>query len=246
MMRQSESRPLVEAHRGDSAQAPPNTLAAFRGALALGVPWIELDIHPTRDGELVVIHDDTVDRTTDGQGAVAQMTLAELARLDAGRWFAPAFAGERIPRLAEVIALVRPTATRLNIEVKAFPPEAAVPEMLVRLLRETGVATRCVVSSFLLEALLQARALAPEITLALIGEGPTILDAARQHHIPWIHARYQTVDGALIARAHAAGLRVNVWTVDDPALARQRAHAGVDKICSNRPAEIRSALEAAV
>ena len=89
---------VIEAHRGDSANAPENTLSAFERALRLGVPWIELDVHPAADGTLMVIHDPTVDRTTSGSGGVCDMTAGELLRLDAGSWFAPAFAGETAGR----------------------------------------------------------------------------------------------------------------------------------------------------
>ena len=237
--------PLVEAHRGDSGNAPENTLAAFRRAVDQGFPWIELDIHPTRDGELVVIHDDRVDRTTDGQGTITELTCAQIRRLDAGRWFAPAFAGEPVPRLAEVIDLVLPTRTRLNIEVKAFPAGTAVPQTLTRLLHATGCAPEFVVSSFDLDALLAVRAEAPEIPLALLGNGPEILPRAMAHHLPWIHAHYSTIDSDRVGRAHKAGIKVNIWTLDDPALVPGFVQAGVDKICSNRPAAIHAALSGA-
>ncbi len=126
-MEQSQSPfPAIEAHRGDSSNAPENTLAAFKAAIDLRAPWIELDVHPTRDGALVVIHDDTVERTTGAAGAVCDLGLAEIQKLDAGSWFSPRFAGERIPQLAEVFELVAPSATRLNIEIKAAPKGLSV------------------------------------------------------------------------------------------------------------------------
>ncbi|HEY8531638.1 MAG TPA: glycerophosphodiester phosphodiesterase family protein, partial [Limnochorda sp.] len=114
------SKPLILAHRGASAEAPENTLAAFRLALEQGADGFELDIHRTRDGHLVVCHDERVDRTTDGTGFIGSMTLAELKKLDAGRWFDARFAGERIPTLDEVWALVEEAGgiRLLNIEVK--------------------------------------------------------------------------------------------------------------------------------
>jgi hypothetical protein len=111
--------PVVEAHRGDNAQAPENTLAAFRLARDQGARWIELDVQQTRDNEIVVMHDPTVDRTTDGNGPVASLTLAEIRQLDAGSWFSAAFAGEPVPTLAETAALVAGSGSRLNVEVKA-------------------------------------------------------------------------------------------------------------------------------
>lgn len=230
--------PVIEAHRGDSAHAPENTLAAFRQALALNVAAIELDVHPAKDGTLVVMHDDTVDRTTDGTGAVGHMSLEALRRLDAGARFGAAFAGERVPLLEEVCALLAGTATVLNIEIKASPPHADVPRTVVGLLRRCGREQRYVVSSFDLQALLAVRAVAPAVTLALIGKGPEILPLALQHRLPWIHGAHETVDAALVAAAHAAGIRVNIWTMDDPARLPHWCAVGVDKICTNRPGEL--------
>lgn len=234
-------RPQVEAHRGDSANAPENTMAAFKRAVALGVPFIELDIHPTRDGELVVIHDWSVDRTTDGKGAVRDLTVAELRQLDAGSWFGPAFAGERIPLLSEVIEWLSASGTFLNVEIKASPPGCDVPRAVADLLRRHGRERAYVVSSFDLRALLAVRVVAPEVTLALIGSGPEILPLARQHGLPWVHGNHGTVDERLIAEAHASGIRVNVWTVDDPATLPAWRAAGVDKVCTNQPARMLAA-----
>jgi glycerophosphoryl diester phosphodiesterase len=228
--------PAIEAHRGDSANAPENTLAAFRRAVELQAPWIELDVHPARDGTLMVLHDDTVDRTTNGSGAVCGMTIDELSRLDAGSWFAASFAGEGIPQLVQVLEMVAPTDTRLNVEIKSSPSGLDVPRALVDLLRRYGREGRYVVSSFDLAALLQVRAIAPEVALALIGQGPEILVHARRHRLPWIHAHRGTLDKELVAQAHASGISVNVWTVDDPALLAFWRSTGVDKLCTNRPA----------
>jgi glycerophosphoryl diester phosphodiesterase len=236
--------PIVEAHRGDSAHAPENTLAAFAAALALEVPAIELDVHPAKDGTLMVLHDDTVDRTTDGTGAVCAMTTDQLLRLDAGARFAPRFAGEKIPRLTQVLDLVAPTGALLNIEIKSSPPGMDVPESVVQLLRRYGKQHAYVVSSFDLPALLRVRALAPEVALALIGDGPEILPLALRHHFPWAHAHAKTVDQPLVARAHAHGIRVNVWTVDTPEQFACWRDLGVDKICTNRPALLLAAARA--
>ena len=116
---------MIEAHPGSSCDSPENSMAAFRRAVALGVHSIELDIHESRDGELVVMHDPTVDRTTDGTGAIADLTVCALRRLDCGRWKGEAFAGERIPTLEEVLVFVASRNVCLNVEVKAFAPVAA-------------------------------------------------------------------------------------------------------------------------
>ncbi|MHB1319432.1 MAG: glycerophosphodiester phosphodiesterase [Anaerolineae bacterium] len=234
--------PIVEAHRGDSTNAPENTLAAFRAAVALDAAWIELDVHPSRDGALVVIHDDTVDRTTDGMGAVCDLSLDELVRLDAGSWFGPRFARERIPQLTEVFDVVAPTGTKLNIEIKAAPPGLDVVHGVVELLRGFGKEREYVVSSFDLAALLEVQAIAPEVTLALIGGGPDLLALAQKHGLPWIHVYRLAANAALVADAHAAGKRVNVWTVDDLATLPAWMEMGVDKICTNCPATMLAAL----
>jgi glycerophosphoryl diester phosphodiesterase len=233
--------PLIEAHRGDSANAPENTLAAFERALGLAVPSIELDVHPARDGTLMVIHDDIVDRTTDGSGAVFDMAVYELLRLDAGAKFGPAFAGERIPRLSEVLCMVVPTRTQLNVEIKSSPAGADVARTVAGLLRQFGKQREYIVSSFDLSCLLRVRAIDPEITLALIGNGPEILPPARQYGFSWIHGNHRTVDKELVAYAHGRGIRVSVWTVDDPEMLPFWRSVGVDKICTNRPASMLAA-----
>lgn len=244
-LKAGRERMPIEAHRGDRENAPENTMAAFRRALALGVPWIELDVHPAADGTLVVIHDDTVDRTTNGTGAVGHMTVEELLRLDAGSRFGPDFAGERVPLLTEVMELLAPTRTRLNVEIKAYPRDGDAPRRIVGLLRRFGKEREYIVSSFDLEALLQVRAAAPEIALALIGDGPEILPQARRHRLPWVHGHWETVDEGLVAEAHAEGIRVNVWTVDDPARLAYWVEVGADKICTNRPAAMLAAAKGA-
>jgi glycerophosphoryl diester phosphodiesterase len=241
-MNKASEQLVIEAHRGDSTNAPENTLAAFRAAVALPVKWIELDVHPTQDGALVVIHDDTVDRTTDGSGAVCDLTREALRRLDAGSWFDAQFAGERIPTLAEVLDLVAPTGTRLNIEIKSPPPGLDVARPVVELLRQAGKAREYVVSSFDLSVLLEVQATAPEITLALIGLGPEILPLALQHRLPWIHGYHATLDEAIIREAHANGIKVNAWTVDDPSTLTAWVAKGLDKLCTNRPATMLAAI----
>ena len=140
--------PLIEAHRGDCSNAPENTIAAFDRAIRLGVASIELDIHPCKDGTLMVIHDDTVDRTTDGSGSVSDFTVEQLLCLDAGAKFSPEFKGERIPRLAEVLQLSVNTSTLLNVEIKASSRDACVSRAVVDHLRQFGKEGEYAVSSF--------------------------------------------------------------------------------------------------
>ena len=237
----TQQTPLIEAHRGDSSHAPENTLAAFRRACELGVPWIELDVHPSKDGTLMVIHDDRVDRTTDGSGAVSELSVAQLSRLDAGRKFSPDYTGERIPRFTDVLDLVAATATRINVEIKASPGNLDVPRAVVESLSAFGKQHEYVVSSFDLEALIGVRAIDPRITLALIGRMPEILAQAERHQLPWVHGAHKTVTRESVMQAHAQGIRVNVWTVDDEQRLPFWRDAGVDKLCTNRPAAMLAA-----
>ena len=232
---------IIEAHRGDSANAPENTMAAFRRAVDLDADSMEFDVHPALDGTLMVIHDSTLDRTTNGTGAVQTKTVEQLRRLDAGAWFSPEFAGEKLPTLEEVCALLEKINIKLNIEIKASPPGQNVPLTLVNLLRRFGKEHDYIVSSFNLQALLEVRKIEPQIQLALIGKGPEILPQAKHHDLPWIHGEFSTVDKPLIDAAHALGKRVNIWTMDDPSRFAYWKGIGVDKICTNCPSKMLAA-----
>jgi glycerophosphoryl diester phosphodiesterase len=143
-------RPLLVAHRGSSGSAPENTLASFRQAVADGADMIELDVRLSRDGHLVVLHDRTVNRTTNGRGKVWDLTLDELKALDAGSWFGKRFAGEHIPTLNDVVELL-PSDLPINIEVKTDGQPRTVPPFesrLVHFIRDMGIAHRIIVSSF--------------------------------------------------------------------------------------------------
>ncbi|MDQ3928010.1 MAG: glycerophosphodiester phosphodiesterase, partial [Chloroflexota bacterium] len=128
--------PLLIAHRGGSLEVPENTLSAFRHAIRAGMRMVELDVQMARDGELVVIHDETVDRTTDGTGPVGSFTLEELQRLDAGSWFAPRYAGERIPTLRQVFDLCVPEGVGVVVEIKHPEMYPGLEEKLVALIGE--------------------------------------------------------------------------------------------------------------
>ena len=189
----------------------------------------------------MVIHDDRVDRTTNGSGAVCDLTADELCGLDAGSKFSPEFRGERIPRLEDVLELVQPTGTRLNIEVKFSSNSLILPQVLVDMLGRFGKQCEYKVSSFDLDVLLAVRALNPEITLALIGHGPEILKQAVDNQIPWIHGKHTSVTPEIVTRAHAQGICVNIWTMDDPGKYAYWQSVGVDKLCTNQPAKMISA-----
>jgi glycerophosphoryl diester phosphodiesterase len=225
------------AHRGASGRAPENTHAAFAAALALGAEAIELDCQRAADGELVVIHDETLDRTTDGRGPVGDRTWDELARLDAGAWFDPAYRGERIPRLADVLAQVRDRVL-LNVEIKSARDVGAIETALVDLVAREHATSWVLFSSFHPAAVRNVRAAASWARLGVLcdddprrGGLALAAEVGAEALIPgrsWI-------DAGLVDEAHARGLAVWVWTVNEPGEMRRLVALGVDAIFSDWP-----------
>ena len=163
----TQERTRVIAHRGFSGAAPENTLAAVRAAIEVGADMVEIDVTLTSDGHIVVIHDETLDRTTTGSGRVSDFTLAELQRLDAGGWFAPRFAGERIPTLDQVLDEIEGRIL-LNVEIKSEAVERGVVTKVASAIRKRGMMEHVVVSSFSPTALQQMHFEAPEIRSAVL------------------------------------------------------------------------------
>ena len=201
----------------------------------------ELDVQATRDGEVVVIHDETVDRTTDGAGAVAALTLAEIRKLDAGVKFGERFRGERIPTLDEVLKAVR-GKLGLNIEIK----EGAVENEVCELMRAHDAIGTSMVSSFDWKALDTVRKINPAIRIAPLAEKNRdgLIDAAVARHAHAVNPRFNMVDAAFCDRAHARGLQVLVWTVDVPEAMKILIEAGVDGIMTNYPGRLRDVMRA--
>lgn len=235
-------RPLVLGHRGASHSAPQNTLAAFRKAVEAGADGVELDVHLSRDGVPVVIHDAKVDATTDGTGFVHELALSELKSLDAGASFAPQFAGEAIPTLEEVLAEVGGQLL-VNIELKAGPSKALVAAV-VEVIKRVEMESRVWFSSFKPYLLYQARSLIPDIPCGLLygplNVGTLLLTPFTPYEA--LHPYTALVTERSVRRAHWRGLKVFAWTLDDQETAQQFAAWGVDGIITNAPAEILSAL----
>ncbi len=234
--------PQVIAHRGASAEAPENTLAAFRRALEIGVDGVELDAHLSADGEPVVIHDPRLGRTAAGSGMVKDHTLAQLQGLDAGRWFGERFAGERIPTLAEALETLRPV--RVIVEIKNGPifyPEIA--ERVVNIVRASGHGA-VTISSFDHPVLRDVKASAPDISTAVLYTARPVdpVRLARDAGATILHPNWVYVTPDLIAAAHAAGLRVETWTVDEPAHLAHILGTGVDGVMTNHPERLRAIL----
>jgi glycerophosphoryl diester phosphodiesterase len=222
------------AHRGASGHAPENTLAAIRLAMEMGVEMCELDVQQTADGRLVVTHDDALDRTTNGKGKVWEMTLAELQQYDAGSWFDSRFAGEKLPALEEVIALVRGKMP-LNIEAKIHGHERNFASLIVETLRRERFDDECVVTSFDHKVVDEIKTLAPELAVGYIFGWREFSAAVFSGKAELLSAHYSLVDAAFLERAHAAGKKVHVWTVNDQWLMRRMIEMGVDGIITNYP-----------
>jgi glycerophosphoryl diester phosphodiesterase len=227
-------RPLVIGHRGASGTRPENTLESFRRAEALGAGMVELDVQRTRDGAVVVMHDFTLDRTTDGTGLVRDRTLAEIQRLDAGRWFAPSFAGARVPTLADVLGAI---ALPVNVELKPVGDDGLEAAVLA-VVAAAGAGGRVVYSSFDLGSLERLRARAADAEIAVLWETAPAADAlrcAKRVGARALHVRKDGVDDAMRTAATGAGLALRVWTVNRPAELERFGPAGVDGVFTDFP-----------
>ncbi len=228
-------RPVIIAHRGCSATHPENTLAAFKAAVAAAAHMIELDVNLSADRRLVVIHDRSVDRTTNGRGAVGALTVAQLTRLDAGSWFDPRFQGERIPTLAQVLESVRGQVS-VNIEIKpeaveAHGPDDAVERQVLELVHSLAMDDAVLISSFAWGVLEKIRRLDSQIALGLLCDDP-----ADQRAIDWCrrvggfswHPNGRHLTRAQVDLWHEVGACVFPYQVEGrPALKRLLA-MGVD------------------
>jgi len=235
---------LAIAHRGASGYAPENTFAAFRRAVAQGVSFIETDLHLTRDAHFVAIHDETVERTTNGRGAIHDMTLAEVRRLDAGSWFASEFMGERIPTLDEILEFTKKHDVVFYLELKPsgfWGGEHA----LISALRDTGEIPRSVVISFDPAILAALRKIEPTLMTGLLHDGN--LESPFEKAVE-IGARQLAIRGDLVTpnflqEARKRDLQVVCWTINSLAHMRMLAAAGVDGIMSDYPDRLLTVLK---
>jgi glycerophosphoryl diester phosphodiesterase len=237
---------LVFGHRGARAYAPMNTLPSFELALTMGVHGIECDVQRTLDGVPVLVNEPIVSPTTDGHGYVAQMTYADLLRLDAGSWFAPRFAGTRIPTLDQLFELVGRRAW-LNIEIKSLTYDTDGIEALVAdRIRQHNMADRVLVSSFNPFALQRFRAILPDIPLAFVyarESPPEVLDIIADMAYEAYHPDVCLVTPESIAPHLAAGRIITPWAVNDGARARTLHSWGMQAVISDVPDVILAALK---
>lgn len=243
--------PCIVAHRGASAEAPENTLAALRLGYEQGAEYGECDVRLTRDGEVVLLHDEELRRTAGAAGHVGEFTLAELRGFEVGAWRGERWRGEKIPTLAEALALVARSRSvegvgrRLLIEIKSGPETVSA---IAAALAASGCdPAATVLMSFDPGVTAEARRLLPRVERhwltdenAPVGE---LVARARSAGCTALNLDCALpIDAAFVATAHAAGLEVFVWTVDDAAEARRLAFAGVDGLTTNRPGALRGEL----
>ncbi|MCT2543478.1 MULTISPECIES: glycerophosphodiester phosphodiesterase family protein [Streptomyces] len=253
--------PVVFAHRGASAYAPENTLAAVDKADALGFDWVENDVQFTKDGVLVVVHDTDLKRTTDAEEvfpdrapwAVKDFTAAEIARLDAGSWFGPEFAGTRVPTLKQYLDRIERNRQKLLLEIKSPEIYPGIEKETLRVLRQKGwldrshVRNRLVVQSFGADSVKKVHQLRPDVTTGFLGT-PSVADLpSYAAFTDQINPSYTSVSADYVDAVHALKgahgkkLRVNTWTVNDAATAAKVAGLGVDGIITNNPDVVREA-----
>jgi len=229
-------RPLILGHRGAPYDAPENTMRAFRLALEQGADGIEFDVQPSADGVLAVLHDDTLDRTTDSHGDVALLPWERISAARSG--------GEPVPRLEEVVAWAAQTDAFLNMEIKRPGVEAAA----LAAIEAGGRTARTIFSSFIPETVAELRRLAPDAAAWLLTErwGPRVLQLAGDLGVGGVCLDVRRATPAALAQLDAAGLPVVIWTTDRPARIRTLLRAGVAGIITNRPAlgvQVRAAWE---
>ncbi len=240
-------RPLVLGHRGASADAPENTLAAFRLAMEQGADGVELDVQRCATGEVVVLHDEDARRVAGEPLGVADAPLAALRALDVGAWKDARFRGERIPLLEEVLEAL--PGALVNVELKGR--DARLAQAAADVVRRAGAEGRVLVSSFQPGLLAALRAVAPALPRGLLFEGGALWRAKAALGARWarpsaVHPQAELVTPARARRWRERGLAVNVWTVDDPAEAARLAALGAGAIISNVPGAVNAALDAMV
>lgn len=228
----------VYAHRGASGYAPENTLRAFAVAADMGADGVELDVQRTRDGVLVVFHDETVDRVTHGHGRIADMTLAELRQLRVDRPF-PEITDEVIPTLEEVYTLLHDRGLRCNAELKnSVLPYPGLEEEAMAMAEKTGMADKLLYSSFNHYSMCRIKALNPAMPCGLLYNATLVKpwDYAAGLGVDALHPHFSELQvPEEVAAAHALGLEINPWTVNTEEALRAVIDAGADRIITNYP-----------
>lgn len=237
---------LVFAHRGFSAAYPENTMLAFQKAIEAGADGIELDVHLTKDDKIVVIHDETIDRTTNGSGEVRSFTLEELRHFDAAISKKRIFSFEPIPTLQEYFDLVRDLPLVTNIELKnGIFPYYGLEEKVLQLIHAYHLEDRILLSSFNHQSIAKCRSLAPEIARGFLYDC-WLIDAggyAKSYGAQYLHPSYYSLNSETVDEIQKKGVGLNVWTVNDPAVMEALAQKNVYGIITNDPVLCRTVLQ---
>lgn len=231
-------KPIIIAHRGASAYAPENTMAAFRKALEMRAGGIEIDVHLTKDGYPVVVHDQQLGRTCNGTGLIKGKTLQELKKLDFGSWFSEEFENEPIPTLEEVMDLISTEDILFNIELKSgavlYP---GIERLVVEMVKKYKMEERVIISSFNHYSLLEVKRIAPEIKIGLLYSAGLVepWEYAKRLGAEAIHPLYISIPPEAVKACNENGVLVNPYTIDKPEHIKLAALAGVDGIITNVP-----------
>jgi glycerophosphoryl diester phosphodiesterase len=239
--------PRLIGHRGARINAPENTIVSLKRSLEEGAPWVEFDVKLTGDDVPILIHDTTLERTTNGQGEVRNRSLADIKRLDAGAWFGPAFAGERVPTLEEALDFMAANDMGFNIEIKPCPGRAKeTTEIALTMVKERWPSDRPVpiVSSFSLDALRTAQEMAPALPRGYLveklpvdwRENATALGCAA------IHPNSRHLSRDQVREIKSAGYALLVWTVNEVGRARDLLAWGVDSLITDAPGDVAAGL----
>jgi glycerophosphoryl diester phosphodiesterase len=223
---------LVTAHRGHSRAAPENTLAAIRKAIESGADFAEVDAQLTADGVVVLLHDRDLKRVAGDSRRLADLTFDEVRKLDVGSWFDRAFAGERVPALAEAIELAR-GRIKLNIELKLFGPDPELARAVARLVRGTDFESECLVTSFDYDSLTEVKRHNPRLRTGLIVAH--VLGDVNRLEVDALSVWVESLSDEMLSGAHRAGREVHVWTVNDPREMTRQMKRGVDNIITSDP-----------
>jgi glycerophosphoryl diester phosphodiesterase len=236
--------PLIIGHRGASAVAPENTMAAFREAIAVGANGIEFDVRLASDGVPVVIHDSTLRRTGGVNQRVAELSWQEISKVDVGSWFAPRFANETVPSLAELFELFNTNELALYLEMKCDSSWEHRPlaEACARMINEHALKERVVVECFQLPALQILKEIDPEIKTAALFDrtftDQSVITRANETGAMAVALHHRLARKGLVEKAKQAGLHVAVWTVDDPIWIDRCRSIGIDALITNDPARM--------
>ncbi len=234
---------VIIAHRGASGLAPENTLASFAKAVEFGAEYFELDVQLSSDDSLMIMHDDTIDRTTSGNGALVTKTYDQLRAVDAGSWFSPAFSGEKIPTLSEALDLALAAPYRVGVVIEIKAATAGIVEKTVAAVQRRSMQDRVIISSFNLSQITQSKQIDPSIPVHLFAT----ITATHISQVAAIKGEWVGSGGAitkaLIDLAHAQNIRMNKWTVNSASEMRTLINLGVDAITTNFPDVARALLD---